>query len=193
MVARLQAKASQIGNILQTLEKKYENKGEHHQSMSNGHSNNNHYSSDKASVQSSSLSSAGNSLSRRQLNLLKFEQLTQKHKQQLLNSSTTATANAPTSTSGMKQRLHIKIDAIPPFNPNGSYKNCTTSKLADEGTQNELYLVGDRISAANDGFGANDHDLQTPLSAKSLKLNYDSNEIEQQLDATKSLQQMPSF
>lgn len=194
MVARLQTKASQIGNILQTLERKYEYKSEHHQLANNNHHNSNGSClNDRVPVQSSSSCSGESSLSRRQLNLIKFEQLTQRQKQQLLNSSLSATANVSGSASAIKKRLHIKIDAIPPFNPNGSYKKGTISNYSDENKQNQLYLEGDPFGAPTNGFKANKHELQTPLSAKSLKLNCDSIELNQELDVAKSLQQMSSF
>lgn len=82
MVSRLQTKASQIGNILQSLERKYDSKLEHHQS---------HAAADK---------SPG---TRRQQNLQKFEALSKKHKY---------------DTGPPMKRLHLKADAIPPFNPN---------------------------------------------------------------------------
>lgn len=92
MVSRLQTKASQIGNILQSLEKKYESKlGDQHQVSGNF--------------------SAGGDRSpntRRLQNLQKFEALTKKHKQ---------------DTGPPMKRLHLKMDGIPPFNPNNYRKS----------------------------------------------------------------------
>lgn len=216
MVARLQTKASQIGNILQTLEKKYESKMERQQLNSNGHhqqQQQHHHQFGDKSTASSSCSTVGTALigcplSRRQLNLLKFEQMTQKqkhHQQHFLMQSQASSAS--TSAAG-RQRLHIKIDAIPPFNPNGVYQKSPTTNSAEmaesnqnpEGRDNETDGVKIRANehtqsesnGYDDHYGNGDHDLQTPLSAKSLKLDYEPEEITQSLD-TKSLQQMPSF
>ncbi|XP_017967305.1 protein RUFY3 isoform X3 [Drosophila navojoa] len=90
MVSRLQTKASQIGNILQSLEKKYESKLVDQQQVS---------------------ASCGGDRSpntRRQQNLQKFEALTKKHKQ---------------DTGPPMKRLHLKMDGIPPFNPNNYRKS----------------------------------------------------------------------
>lgn len=182
-MARLQTKASQIGNILQTLEKKYETKSEQqHSSSGNGH-----YHVDKTNI---ALASA--SLTRRQLNLLKFEQLTQKQKQQQqpkLNLNSVA-APPTASTAALKQRLHIKIETIPPFKPNGAHHKLPTS--ISSGEKVETVSTQPSLETTN-GYFSQDHDLQTPLSAKSLKLNYESRELGESQDATKSLQQMPSF
>ncbi|CAD6992637.1 unnamed protein product [Ceratitis capitata] len=115
MVSRLQTKASQIGNILQSLEKKYESKLEQQQQLA-GHS-----SSDKSPA------------SRRQQNLQKFEALTKKHRQDI---------GPPV------KRLHLKVDAIPPFNPN-NYRKSPSASVAPERTETEV-------------------ELKTPTSAKSF-------------------------
>lgn len=117
MVARLQTKASQIGNMLQSLEKKYEQQQQ------------NQPSADKSPS------------TRRQQNLQKFEALTKKHKQDI---------GPP------MKRLHLKMDGIPPFNPNNYRKSPSTSEKFNE------------VSA----------DVRTPLSAKSLKLSDDEENIE---------------
>ncbi|ALC47169.1 CG31064 [Drosophila busckii] len=85
MVSRLQTKASQIGNILQSLEKKYESKLNDQQQVS-----------------------AASPTTRRQQNLQKFEALTKKHKQ---------------DTGPPMKRMHLKMDGIPPFNPNNYRKS----------------------------------------------------------------------
>lgn len=122
MVARLQTKASQIGNILQSLEKKYENKLEqHHQPLVT--------SADKSPN------------TRRQQNLQKFEALTKKHKQDI---------GPP------MKRLHLKMDGIPPFNPNNYRKS---------------------PSATSEKFHESIPEVKTPLSAKSLKLCLDEDSI----------------
>ncbi|XP_065371420.1 protein RUFY3 isoform X5 [Calliphora vicina] len=113
MVSRLQTKASQIGNILQSLEKKYE------QQHSSG----------------SSLADRSPS-TRRQQNLQKFEALTKKHKQDI---------GPP------MKRLHLKMDGIPPFNPNNYRKSPSATEKSHESIA----------------------ELKTPLSAKSLKLSDD--------------------
>lgn len=181
MVARLQTKASQIGNILQTLEKKYETKGEQqHHTGGNGH-----YAGDKANI-----ISAPSSLSRRQLNLLKFEQMTQKKKQQPKLNLNPVAATSLASKSALKQGLHIKIEAIPPFNASGAYQKSLASSSSEHGAK----VASAQLSPGDtNGYGSQDHELPTPLSAKSLKLNYEDRELDESLDATKSLQQMPSF
>jgi len=100
MVSRLQTKASQIGNILQSLEKKYESKlNDQHQMSGN--------------------SAAGGgdrspNTRRRLQNLQKFEALTKKHKQ---------------DTGPPMKRLHLKMDGIPPFNPNNYRKSPASGAL----------------------------------------------------------------
>lgn len=123
MVARLQNKASQIGNILQSLEKKYESKMD-------------------TSMMGSSSSATGNPAeksptSRRQQNLQIFEALTKKHKQDI---------GPP------MKRLHLKMDGIPPFNPNNYRKS---------------------PSATSEKFHESIPEVKTPMSAKSLKLCMD--------------------
>lgn len=91
MVSRLQTKASQIGNILQSLEKKYESKLVEQQQ-----------------VTASACGGDRSPNTRRQQNLQKFEALTKKHKQ---------------DTGPPMKRLHLKMDGIPPFNPNNYRKS----------------------------------------------------------------------
>lgn len=117
MVARLQTKASQIGNILQSLEKKYE----------------------QQQIQSSSSSADKSPSTRRQQNLQKFEALTKKHKQDI---------GPP------MKRLHLKMDAIPPFNPNNYRKS----------------------PSSNEKFHEPIAEVKTPMSAKSLKLSDDDDD-----------------
>ncbi|XP_032597532.1 protein RUFY3 isoform X3 [Drosophila grimshawi] len=124
MVSRLQTKASQIGNILQSLEKKYDNKlHEHHQ-------------------QHAQMSGGGGGgdrspNTRRQQNLQKFEAMTKKQKQ---------------DTGPPMKRLHLKMDGIPPFNPNNYRKSPGTAAAP-----NPLQLQPEEGAA-----------LKTPTSAKSL-------------------------
>lgn len=115
MVSRLQTKASQIGNILQSLEKKYESKLVDQQQVSAG------CGGDRSPN------------TRRQQNLQKFEALTKKHKQD---------AGPP------MKRLHLKMDGIPPFNPNNYRKSPSGAA--------PLPLQPDQAAA------------KTPTSAKSL-------------------------
>ncbi|XP_054726547.1 protein RUFY3 isoform X4 [Anastrepha obliqua] len=117
MVSRLQTKASQIGNILQSLEKKYENKLEQQQQLA-GHAGG---GGDKSPS------------TRRQQNLQKFEALTKKHRQDI---------GPPV------KRLHLKVDAIPPFNPN-NYRKSPSASVAPEKLET-------------------DGELKTPTSAKSF-------------------------
>ncbi|XP_053946424.1 protein RUFY3 isoform X2 [Anastrepha ludens] len=117
MVSRLQTKASQIGNILQSLEKKYENKLEQQQQLA-GHTGG---GGDKSPS------------TRRQQNLQKFEALTKKHRQDI---------GPPV------KRLHLKVDAIPPFNPN-NYRKSPSASVAPEKLET-------------------DGELKTPTSAKSF-------------------------
>ncbi|XP_034485373.1 protein RUFY3 isoform X5 [Drosophila innubila] len=123
MVSRLQTKASQIGNILQSLEKKYESK------LSDQH-------------QMSGNSAAGGDRSpntrRRLQNLQKFEALTKKHKQ---------------DTGPPMKRLHLKMDGIPPFNPNNYRKSPASGALPP--LQSQL-PPGEPVA------------IKTPTSAKSL-------------------------
>lgn len=118
MVARLQTKASQIGNILQSLEKKYE------QQSSSGNTS----FADKSPS------------TRRQQNLQKFEALTKKHKQDI---------GPP------MKRLHLKMDGIPPFNPNNYRKSPSTAEKFHESIA----------------------EVKMPLSSKSLKLSDDEDNI----------------
>ncbi|KRK04327.1 RUN and FYVE domain-containing protein 1 isoform X3 [Drosophila yakuba] len=128
MVSRLQTKASQIGNILQSLEKKYESKLIDQQHHGPG---------------SGSGSGAGNGAiggdrspnTRRQQNLEKFEALTKKHKQD---------AGPP------MKRMHLKMDAFPPFDP---------SKYRKSPRQPD---------APNPEVLQESKDAKTPTSAKSL-------------------------
>ncbi|XP_034113469.1 RUN and FYVE domain-containing protein 2 isoform X3 [Drosophila albomicans] len=131
MVSRLQTKASQIGNILQSLEKKYESKLVEQQQVSAG---------------CSSSSSGGVDRSpntRRQQNLQKFEALTKKHKQ---------------DTGPPMKRLHLKMDGIPPFNPNNYRKSPANAAPPPPLEQQSQLLAGDAAAAA----------IKTPTSAKSL-------------------------
>ncbi|XP_039490767.1 RUN and FYVE domain-containing protein 1 isoform X2 [Drosophila santomea] len=130
MVSRLQTKASQIGNILQSLEKKYESKliDQQHHGPGSG---------------TGSGSGAGNGAiggdrspnTRRQQNLEKFEALTKKHKQD---------AGPP------MKRMHLKMDAFPPFDP---------SKYRKSPRQPD---------APNPEVLQESKDAKTPTSAKSL-------------------------
>ncbi|EDV53442.1 uncharacterized protein Dere_GG12130, isoform A [Drosophila erecta] len=128
MVSRLQTKASQIGNILQSLEKKYESKLIDQQHHGPG---------------SGSGSGAGNGAiggdrspnTRRQQNLEKFEALTKKHKQD---------AGPP------MKRMHLKMDAFPPFNPSKYRKS---PRQPDAPNPEQLQ---------------ESKDAKTPTSAKSL-------------------------
>ncbi|XP_036214464.1 protein RUFY3 isoform X6 [Bactrocera oleae] len=118
MVSRLQTKASQIGNILQSLERKYESKLEQQQQQQQ-----------LAGQPVGDKSPA----SRRQQNLQKFEALTKKHRQDI---------GPPV------KRLHLKVDAIPPFNPN-NYRKSPSATVAP-----------DKLEAEGE--------LKTPTSAKSF-------------------------
>ncbi|XP_073816565.1 uncharacterized protein isoform X2 [Musca autumnalis] len=139
MVARLQTKASQIGNILQSLEKKYENK------------------MDTSMVGSASGSCIEKSpTTRRQQNLQIFEALTKKHKQDI---------GPP------MKRLHLKMDGIPPFNPNNYRKS---------------------PSATSEKFHESIPEVKTPMSAKSLKLCMDDDNVEQQVVGSEANHQQDS-
>ncbi|XP_039963782.1 protein RUFY3 isoform X5 [Bactrocera tryoni] len=118
MVSRLQTKASQIGNILQSLERKYESKLEQQQQQQ------------QLTGQPIGDKSPA---SRRQQNLQKFEALTKKHRQDI---------GPPV------KRLHLKVDAIPPFNPN-NYRKSPSATVAP-----------DKLEAEGE--------LKTPTSAKSF-------------------------
>ncbi|XP_064536011.1 protein RUFY3 isoform X3 [Drosophila montana] len=115
MVSRLQTKASQIGNILQSLEKKYESKLVEQQQVSAG------CGGDRSPN------------TRRQQNLQKFEALTKKHKQ---------------DTGPPMKRLHLKMEGIPPFNPNNYRKSPAAT---------QIHLQPEEATTA-----------KTPTSAKSL-------------------------
>lgn len=99
MVSRLQTKASQIGNILQSLEKKYESKliDQQHHGPGSG-------SGTGAGTGAGNGAIGGDRSpnTRRQQNLEKFEALTKKHKQD---------AGPP------MKRMPLKMDAFPPFDP----------------------------------------------------------------------------
>ncbi|XP_016951287.1 RUN and FYVE domain-containing protein 1 isoform X2 [Drosophila biarmipes] len=132
MVSRLQTKASQIGNILQSLEKKYESK------LVDQH----HYGSGSGSGSGSGAGAGGGSIggdrspnTRRQQNLEKFEALTKKHKQD---------AGPP------MKRMHLKMDAFPPFDPSKYRKS---PRQPDAPNPEEL---------------PESKDAKTPTSAKSL-------------------------
>lgn len=96
MVSRLQTKASQIGNILQSLEKKYESKLVEQQQVTGTAGGGGAGGGDRSPN------------TRRQQNLQKFEALTKKHKQ---------------DTGPPMKRMHLKMDGIPPFNPNNYRKS----------------------------------------------------------------------
>ncbi|XP_070142419.1 protein RUFY3 isoform X2 [Drosophila kikkawai] len=97
MVSRLQTKASQIGNILQSLEKKYESKLVDNQQQHHGPG-----SGPGAGSGAGAIGGDRSPNTRRQQNLEKFEALTKKHKQD---------AGPP------MKRMHLKMDAFPPFDP----------------------------------------------------------------------------
>ncbi|XP_033233052.1 protein RUFY3 isoform X3 [Drosophila pseudoobscura] len=135
MVSRLQTKASQIGNILQSLEKKYESKlNDQHGAGGGG----------GGSVFGGGANAGDRSPStRRQQNLEKFEALTKKHKHD---------AGPP------MKRMHLKMDAFPPFDPN-KYRKSPSSAAAAVGTQ-PLEPLEPQEAQRNDP--------KTPTSAKSL-------------------------
>ncbi|XP_030369974.1 protein RUFY3 isoform X2 [Scaptodrosophila lebanonensis] len=130
MVSRLQTKASQIGNILQSLEKKYESKLVEQQQVSAG-------------VGAGFGANGGDRSpnTRRQQNLQKFEALTKKHKQDI---------GPP------MKRLHLKMDGIPPFNPNNYRKSPSNAAASSSGMEIEAVpTLGQEAT-------------KTPSSAKSL-------------------------
>ncbi|XP_022212571.2 protein RUFY3 isoform X3 [Drosophila obscura] len=98
MVSRLQTKASQIGNILQSLEKKYESK------LNDQHG---------GGAFGGAFGGERSPSTRRQQNLEKFEALTKKHKH-----------DGPPM-----KRMHLKMDAFPPFDPN-KYRKSPSSAAA---------------------------------------------------------------
>lgn len=124
MVSRLQTKASQIGNILQSLEKKYESKLVEQQQVS-------------ATAGGGAGGGDRSPNTRRQQNLQKFEALTKKHKQ---------------DTGPPMKRMHLKMDGIPPFNPNNYRKSPAGAPPVTS------QLPVDAAGAAS----------KTPTSAKSL-------------------------
>nr|XP_036675348.1 protein RUFY3 isoform X3 [Drosophila suzukii] len=127
MVSRLQTKASQIGNILQSLEKKYESKlvDQHHYGSGSGSG---------AGAGGGSIGGDRSPNTRRQQNLEKFEALTKKHKQ-----------DGPPM-----KRMHLKMDAFPPFDPSKYRKS---PRQPDAPNPEEL---------------PESKDAKTPTSAKSL-------------------------
>ncbi|XP_037714799.1 RUN and FYVE domain-containing protein 1 isoform X3 [Drosophila subpulchrella] len=129
MVSRLQTKASQIGNILQSLEKKYESKlvDQHHYGPGSG-------SGSGAGAGGGSIGGDRSPNTRRQQNLEKFEALTKKHKQ-----------DGPPM-----KRMHLKMDAFPPFDPSKYRKS---PRQPDAPNPEEL---------------PESKDAKTPTSAKSL-------------------------
>ncbi|XP_026847125.1 protein RUFY3 isoform X4 [Drosophila persimilis] len=136
MVSRLQTKASQIGNILQSLEKKYESKLNDQHGAGGGGGG--------GSVFGGGANAGDRSPStRRQQNLEKFEALTKKHKHD---------AGPP------MKRMHLKMDAFPPFDPN-KYRKSPSSAAAAVGTQ-PLEPLEPQEAQRNDP--------KTPTSAKSL-------------------------
>nr|NP_001287559.1 uncharacterized protein Dmel_CG31064, isoform F [Drosophila melanogaster]AHN57558.1 uncharacterized protein Dmel_CG31064, isoform F [Drosophila melanogaster] len=132
MVSRLQTKASQIGNILQSLEKKYESKliDQQHHGPGSG-------SGTGAGTGAGNGAIGGDRSpnTRRQQNLEKFEALTKKHKQD---------AGPP------MKRMHLKMDAFPPFDPSKYRKS---PRQPDAPNTEELQQS---------------KDAKTPTSAKSL-------------------------
>lgn len=125
MVSRLQTKASQIGNILQSLEKKYESKLVEQQQVTGTAGGGGAGGGDRSPN------------TRRQQNLQKFEALTKKHKQ---------------DTGPPMKRMHLKMDGIPPFNPNNYRKSPAGAPPVSS------QLPVDAAGAAS----------KTPTSAKSL-------------------------
>lgn len=125
MVSRLQTKASQIGNILQSLEKKYESKLVEQQQVTGTAGGGGAGGGDRSPN------------TRRQQNLQKFEALTKKHKQ---------------DTGPPMKRMHLKMDGIPPFNPNNYRKSPAGAPPVSS------QLPVDATGAAS----------KTPTSAKSL-------------------------
>lgn len=125
MVSRLQTKASQIGNILQSLEKKYESKLVEQQQVTGTAGGGGAGAGDRSPN------------TRRQQNLQKFEALTKKHKQ---------------DTGPPMKRMHLKMDGIPPFNPNNYRKSPAGAPPVSS------QLPVDAAGAAS----------KTPTSAKSL-------------------------
>ncbi|XP_017129097.1 FYVE and coiled-coil domain-containing protein 1 isoform X3 [Drosophila elegans] len=133
MVSRLQTKASQIGNILQSLEKKYESKliDQHHHGSGSG-SGGGPYGGDRSPN------------TRRQQNLEKFEALTKKHKQD---------AGPP------MKRMHLKMDAFPPFDP---------SKYRKSPRQPDAPDVPDAPDPDSEVVPQESKEAKMPTSAKSL-------------------------
>ncbi|XP_017082964.1 protein RUFY3 isoform X6 [Drosophila eugracilis] len=131
MVSRLQTKASQIGNILQSLEKKYESKlvDQHYHGPGSGTG-----SGAGSGTGGGAMGGERSPTTRRQQNLEKFEALTKKHKQ-----------DGPPM-----KRMHLKMDAFPPFDP---------SKYRKSPRQPD---------APNPGELQESKDAKTPTSAKSL-------------------------
>ncbi|XP_032577781.1 FYVE and coiled-coil domain-containing protein 1 isoform X2 [Drosophila sechellia] len=130
MVSRLQTKASQIGNILQSLEKKYESKliDQQHHGPGSG-------SGSGAGAGNAAIGGDRSPNTRRQQNLEKFEALTKKHKQ---------------DTGPPMKRMHLKMDAFPPFDPSKYRKSPRQPDAPHPEEQQES------------------KDAKTPTSAKSL-------------------------
>ncbi|KMZ06245.1 RUN and FYVE domain-containing protein 1 isoform X3 [Drosophila simulans] len=130
MVSRLQTKASQIGNILQSLEKKYESKliDQPHHGPGTG-------SGSGAGAGNGAIGGDRSPNTRRQQNLEKFEALTKKHKQ---------------DTGPPMKRMHLKMDAFPPFDPSKYRKSPRQPDAPHSEEQQES------------------KDAKTPTSAKSL-------------------------
>lgn len=128
MVSRLQTKASQIGNILQSLEKKYESKLVDNQQQQ-------HHGSGAGA---GAIGGDRSPNTRRQQNLEKFEALAKKHKQ-----------DGPPM-----KRMHLKMDAFPPFDP-AKYRKSPRQP------EPELPNPGQELQEAS-------KDVKTPTSAKSL-------------------------
>ncbi|XP_034127522.1 FYVE and coiled-coil domain-containing protein 1 isoform X3 [Drosophila guanche] len=135
MVSRLQTKASQIGNILQSLEKKYESKlNDQH---GGGGAFGGAFGGGGSGVERSPTT-------RRQQNLEKFEALTKKHKHD---------AGPP------MKRMHLKMDAFPPFDPNKYRKSPSSAAAVAAAATEPLHQEPQEAERKQP---------KTPTSAKSL-------------------------
>ena len=140
MVARLQTKASQIGNILQSLEKKYESQMDHQ------HTGGGRSSTDSAAAVCKSPGT------RRQQNLQKFEAFSKKHK---------------FDVGPPMKRQHLKIDAFPPFNPN-DYRKSPSAASASTAISAVAAAAATLATNADSIMEASCEELKTPTTAKSL-------------------------
>ncbi|XP_034663287.1 protein RUFY3 isoform X7 [Drosophila subobscura] len=136
MVSRLQTKASQIGNILQSLEKKYESK------LNDQHGGGGAFGGAFGGGGGSGVERSPTT--RRQQNLEKFEALTKKHKHD---------AGPP------MKRMHLKMDAFPPFDPNKYRKSPSSAAAAVAAATEPLPLEPQEDERKQP---------KTPTSAKSL-------------------------